>query len=85
MPRRSATQPTERIPVERIESGDGHVRDDAEWIDRCVARVQQLDPIIGSDEARRTVSDLAALERWRMMRPETAAEQLYTPIQPRPS
>jgi len=29
------------------------------------------------------VGELAALERWRLMKPEAAADQLYTPIRPR--
>ncbi len=76
---------TERIPVERLQSAGEYVRDSDEWIARCVARVLELDPIIKADEARRSVTDLAALERWRLMKPEAAAEQLYTPIKPRPS
>ena len=71
---------TERIPVERIQAAGEYVRDNDEWIARCVARVLQLDPIIKADEARRSVGDLAALDRWRLMKPEAAAEQLYTPI-----
>ena len=74
---------TERIPVERIQAAGEYVRDTGEWIARCVGRVLQLDPIIKADEARRSVTDLAELERWRLMKPETAAEQLYTPIKPR--
>jgi hypothetical protein len=74
---------TERIPVERIETAGEYVRDDGEWIARCVARVLALDPIIRAEEAQRSVSELAALERWRLMKPEAAAEQLYTPIRPR--
>lgn len=74
---------TERIPVERIEAGGEYVRDDSEWIARCVNRVLALDPIIKAEEARRSIADLAALERWRVMLPEAAAEQLYTPIKPR--
>jgi hypothetical protein len=76
---------TERIPVERVQTAEEYVRDTSEWIARCVARVLQLDPIIKADEARRSVADLAALERWRLMKPEAAAEQLYTPIKPRQS
>ena len=76
---------TERIPVERLQAGGEYVRDTDEWIARCVARVLQLDPIIKAEEARRSVGDLAALERWRLMKPEAAAEQLYTPIKPRPA
>ena len=71
---------TERIPVERVQTAEEYVRDNDEWIARCVARVLELDPIIKAEEARRSVSDLAALERWRLMKPEAAAEQLYTPI-----
>ncbi|MGZ5241097.1 MAG: hypothetical protein ACXWCN_13325 [Caldimonas sp.] len=76
---------TERIPVERVQTADEYVRDTDEWIGRCVARVLALDPIIKADEARRSVADLAELERWRLMKPEAAADQLYTPIKPRPA
>ena len=74
---------TERIPVERVQAAGEYVRDTDEWVARCVARVLALDPIIQSDEAHRSVSELAALERWRLMKPEAAAEQLYAPIPPR--
>jgi hypothetical protein len=74
---------TERIPVERTLSAGDYVRDTDEWVARCVARVLELDPIIKAGEARRSVTDLAGLERWRLMRPEAAADQLYTPIKPR--
>ncbi len=74
---------TERIPVERMQAPGEYVRDTDEWIARCVARVLELDPIIKRDEAHRSVSELALLERWRLMKPEAAADQLYTPIRPR--
>ena len=74
---------TERIPVERVQTAEEYVRDNDEWIARCVARVLELDPIIKAEEARRSVGDLASLERWRLMKPEAAAEQLYTPIKVR--
>jgi hypothetical protein len=74
---------TERIPVERIQAAGEYVRDTDEWIARCVARVLALDPIIKPEEAQRSVGELAALERWRLMKPEAAAEQLYSPIPPR--
>ena len=83
--RRERFERTERIPVERVQTAEEYVRDSDEWIARCVARVLELDPIIKADEARRSVTDLAALERWRLMKPEAAAEQLYTPIKPRPA
>jgi hypothetical protein len=75
---------TERIPVERIHGQDEYVRDSDEWIARCVRRVLELDPLLKADEANRSVTDLAALERWRMMKPEAAAEQLYSPITIKP-
>ncbi len=74
---------TQRIPVERLQAEGEYVRDNDEWIARCVTRVLALDPIIKADEAQRSVTDLSALERWRLMKPEAAAEQLYTPIKPR--
>jgi hypothetical protein len=74
---------TERIPVERIQAPGEYVRDTDEWIARCVARVLALDPIIKPEEAHRSVSELAQHERWRLMKPEAAADQLYTPIKPR--
>ena len=79
----SVFERTERIPVERLQTAGEYVRDNDEWIARCVARVLALDPIIKADEARRSVGELAELERWRLMKPEAAAEQLYTPIKPR--
>jgi hypothetical protein len=74
---------TERIPVERLQAADEYVRDNGEWVARCVARVRALDPIIKAEEARRSVAELAELERWRLMKPEAAADQLYTPVRPR--
>ncbi len=78
----SSFERTERIPVERLTAAGDYVRDDAEWIERCLRRVLELDPIIRADEARRSVTELAGLERWRLMKPEAAANQLYTPIRP---
>lgn len=85
LPAESQFERTQRIPFERIQAEGEYVRDNDEWVARCVARVLALDPIIKADEARRSVADLAALERWRLMKPEAAAEQLYTPIKPRQS
>jgi hypothetical protein len=79
----STFERTERIPVERVEAAGEYVRDSDEWIARCVRRVLELDPIIKAEEAHRSVAELAGLERWRVMKPEAAAEQLYTPIKPR--
>jgi hypothetical protein len=60
-----------------------YVKDTAEWIARCLARVVALDPALPGEEAENAVRDLSALERWRVMAPEAAAEQLYAPIKPR--
>ena len=84
-PAESPFERTMRIPVERVDAEGEYVRDTGEWIARCVARVLQLDPIIKTEEAQRSVADLASLERWRLMKPEAAANQLYTPIKPRPA
>jgi hypothetical protein len=74
---------TERIPVERVQAAGEYVRDSDEWVARCVGRVLELDPILRPEEAERSVRELAELDRWRLMKPEAAAEQLYTPIKPR--
>ena len=84
-PVESPFERTTRIPVERVDAEGEYVRDNDEWIARCVARVLLLDPIIKTEEAQRSVTDLCGLERWRLMKPEAAAEQLYTPIKPRPA
>ena len=81
-PPESSFEKTERIPVERLTTGGEYVRDNDEWIARCLHRVLELDPIIRNDEASRSITELAGLERWRLMKPEAAAEQLYTPIKP---
>jgi hypothetical protein len=60
-----------------------YVKDTSEWMARCLARVVALDPALPADEAENAVRDMSALERWRVMAPEAAAEQLYTPIKPR--
>ncbi|HUP09840.1 MAG TPA: hypothetical protein VMU47_21965 [Caldimonas sp.] len=60
----------------------GYVKDTAEWIARCLKRVQALDPVIGAEDAEKTVRELSELERWRVLNPEDAAEQLYTPVGP---
>ncbi len=61
-----------------------YVKDTSEWIARCLARVQALDPMLLGGEAEAAVRELSLLERWRVMAPEAAAEQLYAPIKPRP-
>jgi hypothetical protein len=60
-----------------------YVKDTAEWVARCLARVTALDPALPAEEADKAVHELSLLERWRVMAPEAAAQQLYTPIKPR--
>ena len=48
----SAFERTERIPVERLHAAGEYVRDNDEWIARCVRRVLELDPIIKAEEAQ---------------------------------
>ena len=57
-----------------------YVKDNDEWVARCLARVQALDPALGDREALDAVRDLSGLERWRVMSPEAAAQQLYAPV-----
>jgi len=77
----SSYERTTRLPSE-WPADAGYVKDTVEWIARCLKRVQALDPLIGAAEAEKTVRELAELERWRVLNPEEAAEQLYTPVGP---
>ena len=69
-------------PTWDLDAAD-YVKDTQEWIARCHARVTALDPALPGDEAEKAVRDMSALERWRVMSPEAAADQLYTPIKTR--
>ena len=62
-----------------------YVKDTDEWIARCLARVQALDPALSDREAQDAVRELGTLERWRVMAPEAAADQLYAKVKtPKP-
>ncbi len=77
------TDPFEKtfeLPVSWNRAAADYVRDTAEWVARCLARVTQLDPILKVEEAEAAVHDMSRLERWRVLSPEGAAEQLYAPI-----
>ena len=54
-----------------------YVKDNNEWIARCLARVMALDAVLTLDEARPIVVELASRERWRVLAPEAAADQMY--------
>jgi hypothetical protein len=73
---------TRLTPAWSLDAAD-YVKDTDEWRARCLARVQALDPALSDADARAAVLDLSALERWRVMAPEAAADQLYTPVKPR--
>jgi hypothetical protein len=70
---------TRLTPTWNADAAD-YVKDTDEWTARCLARVQALDPALPDREAIDAVRDLGALERWRVMAPEAAAEQLYARI-----
>jgi hypothetical protein len=75
---------TSRLTPAFEASAADYVKDTDEWIARCRARVQALDPMLGDHEADAAVRELAALERWRVLKPEAAADQLYAPVKPTP-
>jgi hypothetical protein len=61
----------------RLDDADiDYVRDTAEWIRRCVARILELHPEATVDDATPLVLDMSTRGRWRLMRPEIVAEQL---------
>ena len=61
----------------RLDDADiDYVRDTAEWIRRCIARVLELHPNASADDATPVVVDMSTRGRWRLMRPEIVAEQL---------
>ena len=78
----SEYEKTSRLTPTWDASAADYVKDTDEWIARCRARVQALDPMLGDDEADAAVRELSALERWRVLKPEAAAEQLYAPVKP---
>ena len=64
----------------RLDDADiDYVRDTAEWIRRCVARTLEVNPASNADEVTPIVVDMSTRGRWRLMRPETVAEQLALP------
>ncbi|MDQ6639312.1 MAG: hypothetical protein M3Z15_06550 [Pseudomonadota bacterium] len=84
----TATTPEEQFEktfrlVCRLDDADiDYVRDTAEWIRRCVARALAVNPAAMSDDVTPIVVDMSTRGRWRLMRPETVAEQLSLPVPP---
>ena len=65
----------------RLDDADiDYVRDTAEWIRRCVARTLELNRTAHADDVTPIVVDMSTRGRWRLMRPETVAEQLALPV-----
>jgi hypothetical protein len=66
----------------RLDDADiDYVRDTAEWIRRCVARVVAVNPTATATGVTALVVDMSTRGRWRLMRPETVADQLALPAQ----
>jgi hypothetical protein len=67
----------------RLDDADiDYVRDTAEWIRRCVARALAVNAAASADDVTPIVVDMSTRGRWRLMRPETVAEQLALPAPP---
>jgi len=65
----------------RLDDADiDYVRDTAEWIRRCVARVLAVNPTATAAGVTPIVVDMSTRGRWRLMRPETVADQLALPV-----
>ena len=71
---------TERFPSVWDQTIESYLKSTDEWVARCRARVLQLDAVLKTDEADKLVWEMSQLERWRVMAPERAADQLYRPI-----
>jgi hypothetical protein len=64
----------------RLDDADiDYVRDTAEWIRRCVARVVAVNPAASAAGVTPIVVDTSTRGRWRLMRPETVADQIALP------
>jgi hypothetical protein len=69
----------------RLDDADiDYVRDTAEWIRRCIDRTLAVNPTAHIDDVTPIIVDMSTRGRWRLMRPETVAEQLALPVPPRP-
>lgn len=78
----SPFEKTFRLVCRLDDSEIDYVRDTAEWIARCVARALVLNPDVSAYELTPLVLDMSTLGRWRLMKPETVAEQMSLPTRP---
>ncbi|MDP9043169.1 MAG: hypothetical protein M3O01_00025 [Pseudomonadota bacterium] len=53
------------------------VIDKASWVQRCVAHLVGLDPLLEPELARPIAEDMFARTRWREMGPENAAQTVF--------
>lgn len=51
--------------------------DDLAWVERCLARMLELDPQLDPELARPIAADMCTRTRWRTMAPEAAAELVF--------
>ncbi len=76
----SPFEKTYRLVVRLEDSEIDYVKDTAEWIARCVSKVLMISPMTPAAEITPLVVDMSTRGRWRLMRPETVAEQLARPV-----
>jgi hypothetical protein len=50
-----------------------------EWIDRCCARLMQLDPMLAPAHVAPIVEDMSRRPCWLAMLPERAADAVFVP------
>ena len=51
--------------------------DDATWIERCLARMIELDQKLDPALARPIAEDMCTRARWRVMEPASAAQAVF--------
>ena len=51
--------------------------DDETWVQRCLARLVELDPSLAPEHGRPVAQDLCERARWRAMPPEQAAQVIF--------
>ena len=73
---------TIRLTCRLDDSEIDYVRDTAEWIARCVRRVLALNPTLTASAVTPSVLDMSRHGRFRLMKPESVAEQLALPFVP---
>ena len=70
---------TFRLGCRLDDSEIDYVKDTAEWIARCVSRAMHRNPTVWASEITPVVLDMSTLGRFRLMNPETVADQMCLP------